>query len=131
MLKEKKHVQIVIWDVRQTLLGMMKVNVCCVLSVRRLHELAVLNVKIVVLEDTVMVAKNVKLVNIVPLLRVILRLVLTALLVDTNLTWGKQAVYHVHLENTNTLKEKKHVQTVKLDVQQTLLGTMQQTVMHV
>jgi hypothetical protein len=88
---------------------MMKVNVCCVLSVRRLHELAVLNVKIVVLEDMVLVAKNVNLVNIVPLLWTILRRVRYAVLEGINLTMGKQAVFRARRESTSILKEKKHV----------------------
>jgi hypothetical protein len=84
-------------------------NVCCVLLVKRLHELAAQSVKIVVRVDMAMVAKNANLVNIVPLRQTILRRVLTALLENTNRTMDKQAAYHAHLENINTWKEKKNV----------------------
>ena len=80
----------------------MKVNVCCVLLVRRLHELAVQSVKIVVLEDMVMVAKNVKLDSIAPLLWTILKDVLTAVLGGLNQMMGKQAVSLVCLACTKT-----------------------------
>ena len=98
---------------------MMKVNVCCVLSVRRLHELAVLNVKIVVLAGSVVIARNAKLANTAPLHRMILRHVLHAVLDGINQTRDKQAAFHVHLEGANTLKEKKIVRTVQLDVRRT------------
>ena len=110
---------------------MIKTNVCCVLSVRRLHELVVQNVKIVVLEDMVIVAKNVKLDSIAHLRQTMPRRVRYAVLGGINLALGKQAAFRAHLESTNTLKEKKHVQIVRLDDRQTLLGIMQQTVMHV
>ena len=110
---------------------MIKVNVRCVPSVRRLHEMVAQSVKIVVLVDMVMVVKNVKLVNIAPLRRTILRPVLHAELGGINLTLDKRAVYHAHLENISTLKEKTRVQIVRLDVRRTLLRTMQQSVMHV
>ena len=131
ILKEKKHVQIVKMDVRRTLLATIKANVCCVLSVNRLHELAVQNVKIVVLEDMVMVASSAKLDNIAHPRQTMPRRVRYAILGGINLTLDKQAAFRAHLESTNTLKEKKHVQIVGLDDRQTLLGIMQQTAMHV
>ena len=115
-LKEKKSVQIVRWDVRRTLSVTIKVNVCCVPSVKRLHEMVVQSVKIVVLASMVMVAKNAKQANIACLPRTILRLVSNVVLGDTNRILAKQAAFHVHQEGANTLKEKKIVQTVKLDV---------------
>jgi len=84
-------------DVPPTLQATIKVNVCYVLLVRRLHELAVQSVKIVVLEDMVMVAKNVKLDSIAPLLWTILKDVLTAVLGSLNQMMGKRAVYLVYL----------------------------------
>ena len=118
-------------DVRLALLATIKVNACCVLLANKRHELAVQSVKIVELENTVTDVKNANLVNIAPLRRTILRPVLHAELGGINLTLDKQAVFHVHLENINTLKEKKNVSIVKLDVRRTLLGTMQQSVVHV
>jgi len=114
--KEKKSAQIAKSDARRTLQGTIKLNVCCVMSVKRLHELEVQSVKIVVLASTVMVVKNVTLVSIAHLRLTILQHVLHAVLEDINLILGKQAVYRAHLESINTLKEKKHVRTVKLDV---------------
>jgi hypothetical protein len=58
ILKEKKHVWIVKLDGQRTFQATIKMNVCCVPLVKNLHELAALNVKIVVLEDTVLAAKN-------------------------------------------------------------------------
>ena len=110
---------------------MSKESVRCVLSGKRLHEMVAQSVKIVVLADMVMAAKNVDLVNIAHLRRTFPRHVLTALLEDTNLIMGKQAAFHVHLESINMLKEKKSVKTVRLDVRRTLLETMQQSVMPV
>ena len=110
---------------------MIKTSVCCVLSVRRLHEMVVLSVKIVVPEDMVIAAKNVKLDSIAHPHQTMPRRVRYAVLGGINLTLDKQAAYHAHLESTNTLKEKKHVQIVRLDDRQTLLGIMQQCVMHV
>ena len=107
-LKEKKHAQIVRWDVRRILLATINVNVCCVLSVKRLHEMAVQSVKIVALEDMVMVAKNAKLVNIVPRHWTILQHVSHAVSEDTKQTMDKQAVFRAHQANTNISKEKKH-----------------------
>tara|TARA_B110000208_G_scaffold30365_1_gene39969 strand:+ start:211 stop:522 length:312 start_codon:yes stop_codon:yes gene_type:complete len=89
-------------DVPPTLLATIKVNVCCVLSVRRVHEPAVQNVKIVALEDMVLVAKNANLVSIAPLLWTILKDVLTAVLESLNQTMGKQAVSLVCLACTKT-----------------------------
>ena len=40
----------------------------------------------------------------------------------------KQAAYHAHQENINTLKEKKHVQIVKLDVQRISQATIKANV---
>ena len=88
---------------------MIKANVCCVPSVRRLHEMVAQSVKIVVLVDMVMVVKNANLVSIVPRRLMTLRPVLHAVLECLNQTLGKQAAYHVHQENINMLKEKKHV----------------------
>ena len=118
-------------DVRLALLATIKVNACCVLLANKRHELAVQSVKIVELEDTVTGVKNANLVNIAPLRRTILRPVLHAELGGINLTLDKRAVYHAHLENISTLKEKTRVQIVRLDVRRTLLGTMQQSVVHV
>ena len=129
--KEKKSVQIVKLDVRPTLQAMIKTNVCCVLLVNRLHEMVVQNVKIVVLEDMVIVAKNVKLDSIAHLRRTMPRRVRYAVLGGINLALDKQAAFRAHLESINILKEKKHVQIVRLDDRQTLLGIMQQCVMHV
>jgi hypothetical protein len=70
--------------------------------VKRLHELAVQNVKIVALEDMVLVAKNANLVSIAPLLWTILKDVLTAVLESLNQTMGKQAVSLVCLACTKT-----------------------------
>jgi hypothetical protein len=67
ILEEKRNVKTVKLDVRLVSLATIKANVCCVPLVKRLHELAAQIVKIVVLEDTVMVVKNVKLVNIASL----------------------------------------------------------------
>ena len=93
-------------DVRPTLQATIKVNVCCVLSVKRLHELVVQNVKIVVLECLAMVASSAKLANTAPLHRTILRHVLHAVLEDINLMLVKQFVFRVRLESINTLKER-------------------------
>jgi hypothetical protein len=57
--------------------------------------------------------------------------VLIAVSEDINLTMGKQAAYHAHLENISISKEKKHVWTAKSDDRRTLLGIMQHSVMHV
>ena len=81
---------------------MIKVNVRCVPLVRRLHELALQSVKIVVLEDMVMVAKHVKLDSIAPLLWTILKDVLTAVLGSLNQMMGKRAVYLVYLAHIKT-----------------------------
>ena len=67
ILEEKRNVKTVKLDIRLVSLATIKANVCCVPLVKRLHELAAQIVKIVVLEDTVMVVKNVKLVNIASL----------------------------------------------------------------
>ena len=106
-------------------------NVYCVPLAKRLHELAVQSVKIVVRADTVMGAKNANLVNTVPLLCTILRRVRCAVLEGISLTMGKQAVYHAHLESINISKEQKNVWTAKLDDRRTLPGTMHQSVAHV
>ena len=111
--KEKKSAQIAKSDARPTLQATIKLNVCGVLSVKRLHELEVQSVKIVVLASTVMVVKNVTLVSIAHLRLTILQHVLHAVLEDINLILGKQAVYRVHLESTSTWKEKKCAQIVK------------------
>jgi hypothetical protein len=66
--KEKKSVQIVKLDVQQTLLETIKAIVCCVPLVKRLHDLAVQSVKIVVLAGMVLIVKNVKPGSIVSLL---------------------------------------------------------------
>jgi hypothetical protein len=108
-LKEKKSVQIVRWDARRTLSVTMKANVCCVPLVKKLHELVVQSVKIVVLADMVTVAKNVKLANTAPLHRMILRHVLHAVLDGINQTRDKQAVFRARRESTNILKEKRNV----------------------
>ena len=88
-------------------------NVHCVLSVRRLHDLVVQNVKIVVLECLAMVASSAKLANIANLHWTILRLVSIAVSEDINLTMVKQAAFHAHQESISTLKEKRHVQIVR------------------
>ena len=119
ILKEKKHVQIVKMDVRRTLLATIKASVCCVLSGRRHHELAVLSANIVALEDMVLVASSAKQVNIANLRWTILRLVPIAVSEDINLTMGKQAAFHAHQEGINTLKEKRHVWTAKWEGQPT------------
>ena len=93
-------------DVQLALLATIKANVCCVQSVKRRRELVVQSVRIVVLEDMVLIVKNVKLVSIVPLRLMILRRVRCAVLDGINLTRGKQAAYHVRLENINMLKER-------------------------
>ena len=67
------------------------------------------SVKIVVQEDMVRVAKNAKLASIVPLRQTILQHVPHVTLDSINLMPDKQAVFRAHLENTNMLKEKKHV----------------------
>jgi hypothetical protein len=107
---------------------MIKSNVCYVPLGKRLRELVVQSVRIVVLADMVMVAKNVKLGSIEHLLLVIPRHVLHAVLDDTNPMLGKQAAFYVHQENTNISKEHKHVRTVKLDVRPTLLVTIKANV---
>ena len=81
-------------------------SACCVVSAKRRHDLAVLNVKIVVLADMVLIVKNANLVNIVPLRLMILRRVRCAVLDGINLTRGKQAVFHAHQENINMAKER-------------------------
>jgi hypothetical protein len=92
---------------------MIKVIVCCVLSVRRLHELAVQSAKIVVLVDMVIVAKNVKLDSIAPLHQTTPQRVRYVVLGGINLTLDKQAVFCAHLESTNISKAKKHVQIAR------------------
>jgi len=72
ILKEKKHVRSVKLDVRPTLQATIKVNVCCVPLVKRLHDLVVQSVKIVVLASMVVVAKNANLVSIAHLRQTIL-----------------------------------------------------------
>jgi hypothetical protein len=57
---ENKHVQSAKLGARPTLQAMIKVNVCCVQLAKRLHELAVQSVEIVVRASMVMAAKNVK-----------------------------------------------------------------------
>jgi hypothetical protein len=99
--------------------------------VKRLHELAVQSVKIVVLASMVMVAKNANQVSIAHLLRTILQPVPHVIAEDFNQTQANQAAFHAHQESTNISKEKKHVQIVKLDVQPILQGTMHQSVVHV
>ena len=81
-------------------------TVYCVLLVKRLHEVAVQSVRIVVLEDMVLIVKNVKLVSIEPLRLMILRPVPHAVLDGTNRTLDKQAAFHAHQENINMLKER-------------------------
>ena len=93
--------------------------------------MAVQNVKIVVLEDMVIVAKNVKLDSIAHLRQTMPRRVRYAVLGGINLTLDKQAAFRAHQESINISKEQKHVLTAKLDDRQTLLGIMQQTAMHV
>jgi hypothetical protein len=129
--KEKKHVWIVKLDVRPTLSATIKVNVCSVPLVNRLHELVVHSVKIVVLADMVIGVSCAKRGSIVNLLRTTPRPALNVVLVDTNRTMGKQAAFHAHLVNTSIAKEKTHVWIVRLDVRPTLLGTMHQSVVHV
>ena len=85
---------------------MIKANVCCVPSVRRLHEMVAQSAKIVVLVDMVMVAKNANLVNIVLLHLMSLKPVPHAVLDGTNRTLDKQAAFHAHQENINMLKER-------------------------
>ena len=131
ILKEKKHVRSVKLDVRPTLQATIKTNVCCVLLVKRLQELAVQNVKIVVLEDMVMVASSAKLDNIAHPRQTMPRRVRYAILGGINLTLDKQAAFRAHLENTNISKEQKHVWTVKLDDRRTLLKTIRQSAMPV
>ena len=70
-------------------------------------------VKIVVLEDMVMVAKNVKLDSIAPLLWTILKDVLTAVLESLSQTMGKQAVFLVCLGNTKTNLASRHARSAK------------------
>jgi hypothetical protein len=93
-------------DVRQALLATIKMSACCVVSAKRRHDLAVLNVKIVVLADMVLIVKNANLVNIVPLRLMILRPVPHAVLGGINQTQDKQAAFHAHQENINMLKER-------------------------
>ena len=102
-------------DVRQILLVTIKANVCCVLLVRRLHEPAVQNVKIVALEDMVMVAKNANLVSIAHLHQTIPRPVLHAVLEDTNRTLGKQAVSPVSLAPIKTNLVNQYAKSATLD----------------
>jgi hypothetical protein len=77
--KEHKHVRTVKLDVRPTLLVTIKANVCCVPSVKRLHELAVQSVKIVVQASMVKGVKCAKLVSIENLLLKIQQHVLNVL----------------------------------------------------
>jgi hypothetical protein len=91
----------------------MKVNVCCVRLVRRHHELAVLSVKIVALEDMVLVVKHANLVSIAPLLWTILEDVLTAVLESLSQMMGKQAVFLVCLGNTKTNLASRHARSAK------------------
>ena len=129
--KEKKHVWIVKLDVRPTLSATIKVNVCSVPLVKRLHELVVQSVRIVMLAGMAMSVSCAKRGSIVNLLWTILKPVLHAKLDDTNQTLGKQTAFHAHLVNTSIAKEKTHVWIVRLDVRPTLLRTMHQSVMHV
>jgi hypothetical protein len=82
---------------------------------KRLHELVVQNVKIVVLEDMVMVAKNVKLDSIVPLLWTILRRVCCAVLEGINLTLAKRAVSLVCRVHTKTNLVSRNAKIAKQD----------------
>ena len=107
---------------------MIKANVCCVPLVKRLHEMVAQSVKIVVLVDMVMVAKNAKLDSIVPLLWTFPRPVLCVALDGISPILGKQFVFRVRLANIKTLKEKRNVLIAKLDVRQTLLGTIKANV---
>ena len=106
-------------DVRPTLQATIKMNVCCVLLAKRLHELVVQNVKIVVLEDMVIVAKNVKLDSIAHPRQTMPRRVRFAVLGGINLALDKQAAFRAHLESTNISKEKKHAWNAKWDGQPT------------
>jgi hypothetical protein len=113
--KGKKRVQIVKLDDRPTLLETIKLNVCCVLSVKRLHELAVQNVKTVVPVDMVMVAKSANLVDIVPLPWTTQRPVLHAVLECLNQTLDKQAVSPVSLAHIKTNLVNQYAKNVTQD----------------
>ena len=116
-LKEKKHVWFVKLDAQRTSQATIKVHVLYVLSVNKRHELVVQSVKIVVLADMELAAKIATKANIANRLVTIQRSAATVVVDGTNQTLDKQAVFRARLENINTLKEKKHVWTVKLDVQ--------------
>ena len=94
---------------------MIKVNVRCVPLVRRLHELALQSVKIVVLVDTVMVAKNANLASIAPLLWTILKDALTAVLGSLNQMMGKRAVSLVYLAHIKMNLVNQYVKNVTQD----------------
>ena len=108
-LKEKKHVHCAKLDVRPTLQAMIKVNVYYVLSVKRLHVLAVQSVKIVVLAGMATIVRRAILVNIASLLWKILRNVLRATLEGTNQTMAKQAAFLVLQVCTRIKQESPRV----------------------
>jgi len=100
---------------------MIKVNVYYVLSVKRLHVLAVQSVKIVVLVGMATVVRRAIMVNIASLLWKILRPVLNVILDDINQALVKQAVFRVLQAHIRTKQERTnayHVQpTPKVQVQ--------------
>jgi hypothetical protein len=109
ILKGKRHAQIVRWDVRRTLSVTIKVNVCCVPLVKKLHDLVVQSVKIVVLASMVMVVKHAKLDSIARLLWTAPRPVPHAIVDGINLVLGKQAVSRVRQESIATRKGFQNV----------------------
>jgi len=77
--------------------------------VKKLHELVVQSVKIVVREDMVMVVEIAKLVSIVPLRLMILSHVLHAVLDDTNQTLDTQFVFRARQESIASWKAFQNV----------------------
>ena len=81
-------------------------NVCCVPLVKKLHELVVQSVKIVVLASMVIVVKIAMPVSIAHLRQTILRPVPHVLLEGINLMMGKLAVFLAHQDRIRTKQSK-------------------------
>jgi len=115
--QERLHVWIVKLDVQPALQVTTRVNVYCVLLANKRHELVALNVKIVVLVNTAMAAKNVSQVNIAVRLKTIQLPVVTVAVENFKQISDRQVAFRAYLGSINIIKEKMDVWIVKSDVQ--------------
>jgi len=118
-LKDKKHVWIVKLDVQPISQATFKVHVHYVLLVNRRHDLAVLNVKIVVLEDMVMDAKHVNQDNIANRLGTIQRSVVTVVVEDFKQILDKPVAFRARQVNVSINLDSKCVLIATVDTQRT------------